>query len=376
MRWLSQDGPNGVKHRGMFHPIIVWMIHYAVTLSVVIYTHDYCAVRRSLLQQVVNNVPKNDNGHLLLQEQHPHQQQEQDCEEDPQLIIPLLVRRQRTVAKFLTLYIIWYFGFRLKIHHQQQQQQQLQQQYGQESSLVAWTVEFYRQTFLCSGTLVLSCVGFWTERPIIASAHIVAVGIDQLLWYVDLLGYFLFTKGKFIIGCTRYLFWDGTTWSSRLTSTHHLWTIPLVLWACRGIDILALPLSFVVVTTNVLLSRWLTPIRIDIPPVAEDELISKTSQQDNNNCSRNINDDQSSRSPLPPKTTTKLTTSLYLNLNLAHELWSDIPFKFLRYGEESIPYLIRLLVVWFICNTLVYGLLSFLSWMIFGGVATSNPDLR
>ena len=380
MKWLSQDGPTGLKHRGIFHPIIVWTIHYAVSSFVVIYIHDnYCVLRRPLQRQllpqqvVVVQVPQNDNDHILLQDQREER-------EDIQFLLLLLSKRQRTVAKFLTLYIACYFGFRLKIHHQQQQQlqqqqQQQQQQHDQEAStsFVAWTVEFYRQTFLCSGTLVLSCVGFWTGRPIIASAHIVAVGIDQLLWYVDLLGYFLFAKGTFIIGCTRYLFWDGTTWSSRLTSTHHLWTIPLVLWACRGIDILALPLSFVVVTTNVLLSRWLTPIRIDFPPVTEDKQTSKTSQQENNNNSKNssskINDDQSpSSSPPPPQ-----PTSLYLNLNLAHELWSDIPFKFLRYGEESVPYLVRLLVVWFLCNILVYGLLSFISWTIFGGATPSTP---
>ena len=61
-----------------------------------------------------------------------------------------------------------------------------------------------------------------------------------------------------------------------------------------------------VVTINVLLSRWMTPISIQFQGKGEKEL--------------------------------------YLNLNMAHELWKDIQFKFLLMGEDRLPYLVRLLI--------------------------------
>ena len=135
---------------------------------------------------------------------------------------------------------------------------------------------------------------------------------------------------KFPIGVSKYLFWPGTTWASRLTSTHHLWTIPLVMYASGGgIHPLSLPLSVIVVSVNVLLSRLLTPHSI----VA----------QDNKN--------------YPVQ---------YLNLNLAYELWSDINLPFLLVLEDRIPYLYRLFVAWWSFNAIVFAVLSYVSNRILG----------
>lgn len=95
----------------------------------------------------------------------------------------------------------------------------------------------------------------------------------------------LFHSGKFPIGVTKYLFWPGTSFASRITSTHHLWTIPLVLWASGGMHFLSLPLSAFVVVSNVLLSRFMTPRSIILK----------------NNHDKN--------------------EEKYLNINMAHELW-------------------------------------------------------
>ena len=140
-------------------------------------------------------------------------------------------------------------------------------------------------------------------------------------------------RGTFPIGVSNYLFWPGTTWASRVTSTHHFWTIPLVMWATGGFHLLALPLSMFVVTVNVLLSRWMTPISIKFKGKGE--------------------------------------TDLYLNLNMAHELWKDIQFKFLLKGEDVLPYPVRLLIGWFLCNIILFAFLSGLSVFIF----LSTPTL-
>jgi len=131
-------------------------------------------------------------------------------------------------------------------------------------------------------------------------------------------------SGRFPVGVSKYLFWPGTTWANRVTSSHHLWTIPLVTWTTGGVHPLALPLSFFVVVTSVSLSRLMTP--------------------------RSIICGKGER---------------YLNLNLCHELWSDIEMEWLRFGEDRIPYLVRLFIAWSCCNAAVYCLLSALSSFAF-----------
>ena len=132
------------------------------------------------------------------------------------------------------------------------------------------------------------------------------------------------SRGVFPIGVSKYLFWPGTTLAHRITSTHHLWTIPLVLWASQGCHPLSLILSYFVVSINVLLSKWLTPISICFSGMEKQEVT-------------------------------------YMNINLSHELWTDIKFGFLLAGEELLPYLIRLQVGWFLCNTAVFGFLYMVS---------------
>ncbi len=142
---------------------------------------------------------------------------------------------------------------------------------------------------------------------------------------------------KFPIGVSEYLFWPGTTWASRLTSTHHLWTIPLVLYASgSGLHPLSFPLSVLLVLVNVLLSRLLTPHSIASTDDADDETKKKH----------------------PPH---------YLNLNLAYELWSDIKnFPFLFVLEDRLPYLFRLFVAWWSFNAIVFAFLSYISTRMFG----------
>ena len=53
------------------------------------------------------------------------------------------------------------------------------------------------------------------------------ISVDQVLWYVDLIGY-VFTK-KFVIGVAKYITWPETTKLRLMTSSHHLWFIPLLI---------------------------------------------------------------------------------------------------------------------------------------------------
>ncbi len=103
-----------------------------------------------------------------------------------------------------------------------------------------------------------------------------------------------------------------------------------MLWAGGGaIHHNSLPLSFVVVSVNVILSRLLTPHSIA------------------------ATDDGSQ-------------SSHYLNLNLAYELWPDIKVPLLLIWEDRIPYLVRLLLAWWFFNAVVFVFLCILSVQILG----------
>ena len=144
---------------------------------------------------------------------------------------------------------------------------------------------------------------------------------------------FHFTRncsGKFPIGVSKYIFWQGTSWGSRLATTHHLWTIPVILNAAQGIHPLSLPLSMVVLVTNVLLSRWMTPLEI-------------------------VHGKQSK----------------YINANVAHELWKDIklswPILKISDGKSRVAfYLFTLLWKWNVLNCLIFLVLYVPSIYIFG----------
>lgn len=52
-----------------------------------------------------------------------------------------------------------------------------------------------------------------------------------MLWYLDVFGYILFKK--FYIGVSAYLKWPDTPIIKKLTSTHHVWFIPLCFYLLK-----------------------------------------------------------------------------------------------------------------------------------------------
>lgn len=128
----------------------------------------------------------------------------------------------------------------------------------------------------------------------------------------------------FPIGVIKYLTWPDTTWAQRVTCTHHLWTIPLFMYACNGFKfpIETYFFSFFIIILNVLLSRYMTPIVLE----------SRTNNND------------------------KERTVKYLNINLGHEVWKDIKLEFIQIQHDNPPanlYLFRLLWRWQVFNGIV-----------------------
>ena len=57
---------------------------------------------------------------------------------------------------------------------------------------------------------------------------IVVVSLDQLLWYIDIGGYLVLKK--FVVGVAKYIIWEETSKIRLMTTFHHVFYIPLVLW--------------------------------------------------------------------------------------------------------------------------------------------------
>lgn len=141
---------------------------------------------------------------------------------------------------------------------------------------------------------------------------------------------FRIPSGVFPVGVAKYLTWPETSWTTRVTCTHHLWTIPLLLTASGGVvSYSSYFLSLIIMITNVSLSRLMIPNELRVGKKYK-----------------------------------------YLNVNLSHELWKDINIEFLRINYDNPPcllYLFRLLSRWQMFNTLCFGILIGLCEIWFAG---------
>jgi hypothetical protein len=280
--WIGHQGNEHEKHRGLAHPIMTMLLHYAMIISITLFSHDF-------LLRVFRVTPDQctfaESDHAM---------------------------SAHKIAIFCFGYSAWLLLWRLYFF----------------DPAVYRSAVIYEFCWLCNVSLMVGGLGLLLDKPIVAQAYCVTVGIDQILWYVDLTWYLI--KGKFPIGVSKYVFWPGTTWINRITCWHHVWTLPLLLWGARGMHVLAFPLSFIVMIANVCLARFTTPFHLHDG---------------------------------------KTMPSKYLNVNLSHELWKDIKFKLLQINYDDPPvalYLFRLLWRWECFNLLVFLVLYGLCQAIFG----------
>ena len=134
-------------------------------------------------------------------------------------------------------------------------------------------------------------------------------------------------NGKFVVGVCKYLLWPETRLARKVTSSHHLWCIPLLVWGCGGLHWLALPLSFVATTAGVLLTRVMVPPFVNtMEEVGDGTVVGKDGRVH------------------------------YLNVNLSYEVWKDIKFQFLQITHPDFKvFAPRLVWRWCALNSLVFG---------------------
>jgi len=165
--WLSHAGPTHPKHRGWVHPVAVLLVHYFLAFFISLQLHDRLV----------------DFYYTYYHAEFPL------CHVDT-----TLQARRNAAAVWLVFYGTAIFIWRLFFRPEP----------GQTKPGLAWPI-LYEYCWLCNVSLWMGAWALYTGRPILASALCVTVGIDQLLWYVDLAGYAL--TGKFPVGVAKYLTW-------------------------------------------------------------------------------------------------------------------------------------------------------------------------
>ena len=317
-RFTSPSNANNYAHNYTtifppLHPLLASIVHYFIAISTIYAVHDVFFVAMQSRDETPSTTLEHDTDALSAQ-------------------------RQARISQFLFIYTVILFTTRyLSSYH--------------AGRLRHYSV-LYEFTWLCNSTLVMSCIsyGAWNNdlwlfrrRPLIATSCSVAVSIDQILWYVDIIVYGM--TGKFPFGVTKYLTWKQTLWIDRCTCSHHLWTIPLLLYGANGpITWKSFQLSVYIVTCHVMLSRWLTPREI-----------ASTTTTTNNSCESEKKENHVDRSTEP-------NHYRYLNVNLSHELWRDITLPFLQISNDnptSVVYIVRLLSRWHLFNAIAFVVVLF-----------------
>jgi len=299
----GQPSPRLVSNNSNRHALITCLLHYAVVIPVTLYAHD-AILTADTIGMNTKSTASTDNATAFW------------------------------IGSFLFCYSFWLLGWRL---------------YFLSEDECPWGCVLYKYSWLCNISLHFGWISLWTGRPWLARAHCVTIGIDQTLWYVDVVGYAVL--GKFPVGVCAYLLEDSGGGDSRniesedrvqrrrrrrwyesplLSCTHHFWMIPLLLYGSNLIDgrnqkeeywpLSVLWVSFWIMVLNVSLSRGLTP-----------------------------------------KSVTARRQHHYLNVNLSHEVYKDL-FLFATYEDilkdSVVLYFLALFSHWQALNAVIFFFLS------------------
>ena len=173
----------------------------------------------------------------------------------------------------------------------------------------------------CNIALILFAVGSMTGRPLLVGAASNVVAVDQLCWYLDLLGYAVLRK--FPIGVAKYLIWWDVPYSKKVTALHHIWFLPVCMIYARcngGLAHGSWLLSVLLTSGLAIICRAFTPYEAQLPGVQA-----------------------------------KPATVVHLNINLCYCFWKDIDVKFLHWLDNK-PAWMYLPYLMFICNVILNGL--------------------
>jgi hypothetical protein len=301
LQWLSQEGPYSPKHYYDYstglgdptHCCTVLVFYYAVVATVSITSHDF--LLQTLTSSSISTTTLFTNGSVS--------------------------NTGFGIAMFLLGYAL--FNLTWRIFFMKKAKQDVTRTTTTSSIL-------YEYCWMCNVSLVMGALGILTNRPLVLWGYCAVVALDQSLWYVDL-GVAAFTLGRvFPVGVAKYIMWEDATWSSNIGCTHHLWTIPLLLYAttltssserhyspCME-SLIVLTLALIYPTLNVILSRWLIPSHIYAPVEVDTKQESKG--KDPKKSSGHVDNKEEGH-------------LIYMNVNLSYEFWKDV--KLVRINHDN-----------------------------------------
>lgn len=272
-RWIFKEDPKHPKHSQLMHPL-------------------FAAVSASLLTVITSNLFSDMFEYGFGYKQPPMPAWARTC-----------------VAPFMTLYFFVMVISRYKYQG---------------------AITLYEQQWACNQAMILVVCGFMRDKSIMVGAGMIMVSIDQILWYIDVIGY-VFIR-KFIVGVAAYIIWPSTTLDKKLTTTHHLWFIPLMLACLKNNWGLPVENYFFAVMMQV----WIAPLsRAMIPKV----IIFKDKE-------------------------------IYQNVNVIYESWKDVGIKFLQIFDDGpwykmVPY-----------NSFIWNTGNFVFYLLFAVICrfTTNSS--
>ena len=152
--WLHQAGPYSPKHlEGWAHPVIAFLLHYAIVLPSVIIMHDIMVEGLNELSSIsFSRCPAGSSSYST----NPFMS-------------------ESDVSNGFAIYILFTFVYRLTLRT--------------TSGSLHKRAVIYEFTWLCNSTMIFISIGLRTCRPILALSFCVSVSVDQLLWWVDLIGW-------------------------------------------------------------------------------------------------------------------------------------------------------------------------------------------
>ncbi|CAJ1419665.1 unnamed protein product [Effrenium voratum] len=183
-------------------------------------------------------------------------------------------------------------------------------------------MDVYQLMWSCNVVMPVTAIAILLRRPALLCAQGIFVAIDQVLWYVDWLGYLLF--GKFPVKVIAYLFWPTTPPSRRISSLHHVLFGPFVIWLGSRECCLPLGRGFVVSLAQTIvcevICRYTTPL----------EVIDRNG------------------------------AVCYMNLNLCYEAFRDVKVSWIRVFDRDIAirYLPWMLWIWNAGNMGLFSMLA------------------
>lgn len=179
---------------------------------------------------------------------------------------------------------------------------------------------FYEMLWGCNEAMLLASYGCFMGRPLIIGAAIMLIGLDQLCWYIDCIGYLLF--GKFVIGVAGYMIDPKTSFVRQITTLHHLWFIPYCLYCLYPsyFHPFSFVLGYLCIVYLLIASRIFTPCNVWLPV---NQSVKAFIKQDSKNKKQIIFSNDN------------LYFMDHLNINCSYECWHDIKISWLHYCNDK-----------------------------------------